>query len=96
MRDFFCPDSLSRELSGPAHCISPPVVSMLLIFCQLLIRMDMSTPTFFFINFFFFFLQASSEQRYHDGKCSENDRSKPQAEAAAESSGHSAFWASSP
>lgn len=52
---------------------------------------------FFFILFYFnFFSQASREQRYHDGKCPENDRSKPQAEAAAESSGHGALRASTP
>lgn len=90
---FRCPDRLSRQLSGSAHCISPPVVSTLLIFGQLLIQTDMTMPTSFFISLIF--LQASSEQCYHDGKCSEDDRPKPQAEAAAESSRHGAVWASS-
>jgi len=93
LRGFFSPDSLGRELSGPAHCIPPPVISMVQVFGPSLIQMDVTVPTSLFL---YFFGQAGSEQRHADGKCPENDGSEPQAEAAAESSGHGAVWTPSP
>lgn len=39
--------------------------------------------------------QASCNQHHHDRDCTEDDRSEPQAEAAAEGPGHCALWTSS-
>lgn len=51
---------LSGELSGPACCVSPPLVSTSLIFGQLLIHTDMNVPTLFLIIWVFYRLAVNN------------------------------------